>query len=133
MLDASVTLSWIFEGERDGYAVASARHVGAHGALVPALWRWEIQNTLLSALRRHRIDEDGVARHLADLAALPIYFDLPSMFGAELVLALQYDLTAYDAAYLELAMRHTYKLATKDEKLARAARTAGVYFEHSLD
>jgi predicted nucleic acid-binding protein len=46
--------------------------------------------------------------------------------SAALDLARTYGLTAYDATYLELAMRRAATLATFDRKLAAAARAAGV-------
>ena len=41
-------------------------------------------------------------------------------------LAREHELTAYDAAYLELAMRLGLPLATGDRKLRTAARRVGV-------
>jgi predicted nucleic acid-binding protein len=38
----------------------------------------------------------------------------------------QYDLTAYDAAYLELAIRHNLAIASSDKALVKAAQAAGV-------
>lgn len=128
VVDVSVAASWIFADERDAYAIGAADHVAKHGGLVPALWRWEMQNVLLFALRRKRISDDLLAQHVADLQELPLDFDFSPGFGVELALAREHNLTVYDAAYLELAMRRACKLATKDEELARAAKSAGVYF-----
>jgi predicted nucleic acid-binding protein len=127
VIDASVTASWIFSDERDAYSVRVADRVAAAGAVVPALWRWEIQNLLLSALRSKRIDSDALARYVSDLGELNIVFDFTPGFGTELALARKYALTVYDAAYLELAIRRNYKLATKDAELKKAAETAGVF------
>ncbi len=46
--------------------------------------------------------------------------------GAILSLALRYDLSSYDAAYLELALRKQLPIATQDEALREAAWAAGV-------
>ena len=128
VVDTSVTMAWIFADERDAYSLAAARRVDAQGGAVPALWRWEVENTLLSALRRNRIDEAELEQHLLDLQSLPIEVDGTSGFGSEVSLARQFDLSVYDAAYLELAMRRNCKLATNDEALRKAARSSGVYF-----
>jgi predicted nucleic acid-binding protein len=40
--------------------------------------------------------------------------------------AQQYDLTAYDATYLEIAREQQLPVATLDRKLAAAAEQAGV-------
>ena len=128
VIDASVTAAWIFADERDAYSLQVADHIANHKGLVPALWRWEIQNTLLSAMRRKRIREASLAQHLSDLQELNIEYDFTPSFGAEVSLAKEHRLSVYDAAYLELAMRRNGKLATKDDSLRRAAESAGVYF-----
>ena len=46
--------------------------------------------------------------------------------GDTLNLARRYQLSAYDAAYLEVALRTGLPLATLDAALAKAATTAGV-------
>jgi predicted nucleic acid-binding protein len=43
-----------------------------------------------------------------------------------LSLALRFQLTSYDAAYLELALRLQLPIATRDDALAEAAWAAGV-------
>jgi hypothetical protein len=53
-------------------------------------------------------------------------FKLPS-------LALQHELTAYDAAYLEVALRLGLPMATKDKALKRAMANAGVTLVQSHD
>lgn len=42
------------------------------------------------------------------------------------LVAVNYNLTGYDAAYLELAMRKTLPIATLDDELRKAARAAGI-------
>jgi|SRR5581483_3656541 len=131
VVGASIAMSWIFEDERDEFALDIAQYVDRCGALAPVLWRWEVQNTLLSALRRKRIDEDQLANRPSDIEALPIEFDVPFGFGTEVALARQFNLTVYDAAYLELAMRRNCHLATKDVALRKAAKVSGVPFTSS--
>jgi predicted nucleic acid-binding protein len=46
--------------------------------------------------------------------------------GPVVALARTHNLTAYDASYLELAMREGIPLATLDDKLQAAAVTSGV-------
>jgi len=127
VLDASVTASWIFADERDAYSRYVAEKVAADGGVVPALWRWEIQNVLLSALRSKRVGDADLAQNLADLQALNIQVDLEPGFGLETSIARKHGLTVYDAAYLELAMRRNCKLATKDAALRRAAEATDLY------
>jgi predicted nucleic acid-binding protein len=124
VIDASIAIAWSFPDERDAESVAAGQYVLRERALVPPLWRWEVQNVLRNAERRGRIAEETTSRVLRSLAALPFSVD-PSptgvTFGAELLLARRFALSVYGAAYLELAVRRGIRLATKDAALRAAA------------
>jgi predicted nucleic acid-binding protein len=96
---------------------------------VPPLWWYEMSNLLVAAVRRRRLTQAAMA-HLAELyASLPLRTDAaPSaaISGAIQRLAIQQGLSAYDAAYLELAHRLGTGLATIDRDLERAAKSSGV-------
>ena len=128
VVDASVAIAWLDfeEGDR---AEASLARVESEGAMVPSLWRLEIANVLRTAVRRKRIDEIFVAHSLARLERLDIVTDAETdshAWGATRTLSRKYDLTLYDAAYLELAIRRKLPLASRDNELLAAARKAGV-------
>ncbi|SRR5579884_2598947 len=96
-------------------------------AVVPFLWFYEIGNALTVACRR-RITYEQAAEYLARIPGLPVSVDDPDPAS---VLALPnvartYDLTNYDAAYLELAIRRKLPLSTTDRALRRAAGRAGI-------
>jgi predicted nucleic acid-binding protein len=98
-------------------------------ALVPAIWHLEVGNVLLGAMRKKRIDQAGVETFFSRLGDLEILVDAETAdraWNKTLDLAQQHRLPAYDAAYLELAMRHGVPLATLDKELAAACRTTGV-------
>jgi predicted nucleic acid-binding protein len=130
VLDASVALSWCFEDEASALGDAVLRHLERDAAIVPAIWPIELANGLRSAERRGRLDRQSVEAVGALLMALPIQVEessrLDEALGRILPLALEASLTAYDAAYLDLALRHGLPLATADDQLARAAQAAGV-------
>ena len=129
VLDASAVAAWCFEDESDPAADALLDRVATDGATVPALWVFEVANLLAGAERRDRVDAARAATFLELLAALPIAVDprpaadLPLPL---LAIARGTGLTAYDAAYLELALRTGATLATRDARLRAAAVTAGV-------
>jgi predicted nucleic acid-binding protein len=132
VLDASMALAWLIE-RVDPAEAALARKafnkVSASGAQVPALWYAEVANTLLVFERAKRLKEQASLSYLADLALLTITQDDLSPASRQprvLDLGRMHSLSAYDATYLELAMRRATILATFDRKLAAAARTAGV-------
>jgi predicted nucleic acid-binding protein len=126
VLDCSVTLPWFFEDETDGYADAILHLLAREEATAPALWPLEVVNGLVGAERRGRLSTEDVTNALAMLAELDIAVEQQSpMPTAVLTVAREYRLTAYDAAYLELAMRENLPLATNDRDLAEAAKRAG--------
>lgn len=129
VIDASITLTWCFEDEVTADTEAIGTRVDSEGAVVPHLWRLEIANALLSAERRGRLDRAKLEQRLELLAALPISTDPDTGIHAwadTLLLARAQRLTLYDAAYLELAIRRNFELATLDRDLQRAARKMGV-------
>jgi predicted nucleic acid-binding protein len=80
------------------------------------------------AVRRKRITNQQRSGYLARIPQLPVLADHadPAIILKLPDLAYTYDLTNYDAAYLELAMRRKLSLATTDQALRRAAGKAGV-------
>src|SRR5580658_5129301 len=92
-------------------------------AVVPALlWLYEVANVVELAVRRGCIPKETAEAFLHSLADLPIEVENPSrsqVFLAVRALAGQYQLTAYDAAYLELAIRHQLPIASLDTALSR--------------
>jgi predicted nucleic acid-binding protein len=128
VLDSSATLAWIYGDETTDAIRAVFDMVADAGAIVPALWRLEVANSLTVAVRRNRIDAEFRRAALADLVLLDIATDQHTdnnAWAETLKLADRYRLTLYDAAYLELAQRTKLPLATLDRDLDAAARTAG--------
>lgn len=129
VLDASVALAWCFEDEGGDYATGVLETLRASEAIAASLWPLEVSNGLLTAERRGRIDRAGCTRFTALLRALPIVIDPVARqraFGATYALARKHALTAYDAAYLELAVRIGVPLASLDVPLQKAAEAEGV-------
>jgi predicted nucleic acid-binding protein len=128
VLDCSVTMAWLFMDEANKRTDALLTLAIEQGALVPNLWHLEVANVLTQAQRRGRISTAQSAERVALLEQLPIVVD-PETSGRGLrevlAIATDYQLSSYDAAYLELAMRHALPLATVDKTLAKAARKAG--------
>lgn len=129
VLDSSATLAWIYANETTDKIRVLFDQVADAGAVVPALWRLEVANSLTVAVRRGRIDEEFRRYALADLALLDITTDQHTeshAWGDALRLADRFRLTVYDAAYLEIAQRRTLPLATLDTALCTAAVNLGV-------
>jgi predicted nucleic acid-binding protein len=129
VVDASVALAWCFPDERNAYAQAVLEELRHRKGIVPSLWPLEITNAILVGERRGRVAPTDVSRFLALLSELSFAIDTLTAqrcVGAILPLARANALSAYDAAYLELAMREGLVLATIDDKLRKAAKASGV-------
>ena len=129
VLDASLTLSWFFKDERTPRADAVLTEVTENGAVVPALWRLEVANALQMAVRRKRIDAAFRNSALTQLSRLSISTDPDTdayAWTVTLQLADRFQLTLYDAAYLELASRRVLPLATLDRELRDASAALGI-------
>src|SRR5262245_41540024 len=126
VLDASLALSFVLKDESTPATDAILDGFGEGAvAYVPALWRWEVGNALLMAQGRKRITAADANRHLAHLRNLPIELDdgaSEEAWSATLLLAQKHDLTLYDAAYLEAAIRNGVALASLDTELRAAAK-----------
>ena len=129
VVDASLTLSWCFEDEATPYSRSVLATLETTYAVVPALWSFEVANVLACAERKQRITQEGVAEFLETLRRLPIQIERREalwLWQGILPLVRLHGLSAYDAAYLELAKRERMSLATLDHDLLNASRTIGV-------
>ncbi|MBV8133975.1 MAG: type II toxin-antitoxin system VapC family toxin [Alphaproteobacteria bacterium] len=129
VIDASVALAWCFSDERTEAAIRLLERLAAEAASVPAIWHLEIANVLALSERRRRTTPTRSAEFIALLETLEIVIDEETptrALGRVLDLAREERLTAYDAAYLELAMRLGVPLASKDVDLCDAAERLGV-------
>lgn len=127
VVDASVTAAWLLPEEATAYTEAALQATATGDVWVPSLWQLETNNLLLSAQRRRRIT-DAKRRELVAAAAgirLRVDRDAVSMIALD-DLASAHGLSAYDAAYLELALRRCLPLATLDAALRKALNKAGV-------
>jgi predicted nucleic acid-binding protein len=129
VLDASVALAWCFEDEQTPAVMSLLDRVAETGGTAPMLWPLEALNGLLAAERRRRLAAEKRATLAAFLRDLPITLDgdtAERAWDATARLAAQFQLTAYDAAYLELAQRRRLPLASLDQDLRTAAIACGL-------
>ena len=129
VLDCSVTLAWCLPDEDQGVAAAMLNEAAQDGALAPWIWPYELANGLLQAESRGRLTSQRTVTFLAGLNRLAVVVESeqPERVLSEIrQLGQMHRLTAYDAAYLDLALRTKSSLATFDKRLAAAARSAGV-------
>ena len=126
VVDASVSVCWFMPDERHAIADAALRRIRLDPAVTSVLWWYELRNVLIVAEQRGRLDGAKTARVLRLLGGLAVATDADVEEEALTQLARRYRLTVYDAAYLELALRKRYPLATLDVALSIAAQAEGV-------
>jgi predicted nucleic acid-binding protein len=131
VLDCSVAAAWCFADEKNAYVDTVLEGFSdGYEALVPPLWVLEVVNVLALAERRKRLLPAETAHFFGLCSSLPIFLEqamttvgehreLPSLCRTQ-------GLTAYDAAYLQTAIRNGIPLATQDEALRAACRRCGV-------
>ena len=130
VIDASVTLPWCFDDEATAYTEGLLNRCAAgEEVMVAAVWPLEITNGLLYARRRGRVTAERVEQFLTQILRFRIQvepFTTQQAVREVRQVAQAYQLTAYDAAYLALALRFQLPLATLDAELITAAQAAGV-------
>ncbi len=132
VLDNSVAMCWFF-GDGKPQELLYARNVlGAMAeasAVVPVTWGLEVSNVIARAEAKGLVTEARSEAFLEMLQGIDIEVDKATFLHAlsdTLQLARRFRLSAYDASYLELALREGLPLATLDEDLQKAAKKAGV-------
>jgi len=132
VIDASVAASWCFPDERTAEtdAVLEALSNSAE-AIAPRLWAYEIRNSVLIGIRRKRITSAHAEEFFQDLQSFRIRLVDPPSYKDLFTLATRHDLTIYDAAYLDTALRESLPLASLDKNLIRATERTGLkLFQH---
>jgi predicted nucleic acid-binding protein len=125
VLDSSIVLAMAMDDEEARLAEEAIRAAIETGAVAPTLFWYEVRNALIVNQRRGRISAERILEFLGEIDALPVRWDFPPPSERTIELAHAHQLTVYDAAYLELAIRLDEPLAPLDQRLQTAARTSG--------
>jgi predicted nucleic acid-binding protein len=127
VLDNSVLCGWFLANQATPYSDGVACQLSESDAHAPWLLQLEFTNVLRTACRRGSLTVMAAREIVDQVALLPIRIDpTPPPPAALLSLALRFQLTTYDAAYLELALRRQLPIATRDAELAEAAWAASL-------
>ncbi len=129
VIDASAMGPLIIPDEYDELISILPQILASDDALVPQHWRLEVANLARMAVRKKRLTEKLLVEAFNTLSIFDIVLDPHTdtyAWDKSLRLATQYDLSAYDAAYLELAIRSKRIFVTKDKALIRAAHSEKV-------
>ena len=128
--DASVAVAWVHPAQATSETAAMLKALGEGIPVeVPSIWPVEVANALLVLVRRRLLTEDDRVDGLEWLREAPVRIDHESASLALTrlsTIAADYNLSIYDAAYLELAQRRRLLLGCRDRALRHAAKRAGV-------
>jgi predicted nucleic acid-binding protein len=117
-------MAWCFSDEAESYPDSVLEKLVSVSAFVPSIWPLEVGNVLCAAERRKRLSYADSIRFLELLNELPIIVEPESperMLKEVFLLAREYNLSTYDASYLDLAMRKGLPIASLDHALKEAA------------
>jgi predicted nucleic acid-binding protein len=127
VIDCSVGIAWLFDEQADDYTEAALNALVGTFAVAPRWWNVEVLNVLLTLERRKRLAAGKVVDLLRHMQRLPVHLRESQTSVFELhALAIQHQLTSYDALYLEAALATGLPLATRDKALQQAAIESSV-------
>lgn len=132
VLDNSVSMRWLLLDGSDAdlaYAEKVSLALDSTDCVVPVLWHIELANGITRAETGQLLSPAATHTFLTVVKSLPIIIDEESPLRSltdTLDLARKYRLTAYDATYLEIAIRLQIAIATLDIDLLKGAKRAGV-------
>ncbi len=128
MIDASVALSWVLPAEDTNQALSLRSYALDNPEvllLVPPNFWYEVANVLWVAIRRKRMNRQDALKALELLVSFEFM-----VWSADpkncLKLSIVHDLSAYDTAYLDLALEKQATLWTMDHPLKKVAESLGV-------
>jgi len=132
VLDNSVSMRWLLASEKisdQNYSESVLQSMKYFDAFVPTLWHLEAVSVLIGAEKRSEVSIGEIEAFISQLENLPIHVDTLTAhqaFNRTMTLSKAYNISSYDASYLELSIRKGYPLASLDKKLLKATKQANV-------
>lgn len=129
VIESSIVMAWCFQDKATLATNRLLERMVTEAAAVPAWWSLEITDMLALAERKKRITAAQIAQFIALIESFDLEVDdqAPGRAFAQLLpLCRSHELSSYDAAYLDLAMRLQLPLATLDDDLRAAAKALGI-------
>lgn len=128
ILDCSVYMSWCLNEDTAQASTKILKAITKNEIIVPSLWAYEVANTLAVAVRKKLINVADAHRLINDIQLLPLEFDNPTIENMSDIfnIANQHHLSAYDAAYVELALRENMPLASFDKDMIKISKKLGI-------
>ena len=125
VLDNSIVMSWFFEDECSLQSEKILQRLKTQRAIVPSLWAYELSNALFISENKRKLATNDSKQFIDLLSKLPIFIESNEPFqfaNRVLPICRKYAVTAYDAAYLDLADIKRIPIATFDKKMRATAK-----------
>ena len=125
--DNSVIVAWFVASQSSAETEALLERAVTEDVYVPFIWRAEFAATLLAFSHNRRLPLARVSVIPDEIDQLDFVHDpAPPSTRTLVEIGRRHSLSAYDACYLELAMRLRLPLAVRDAPLRKVASRAGV-------
>ncbi|MCK5579966.1 MAG: type II toxin-antitoxin system VapC family toxin [Candidatus Omnitrophica bacterium] len=121
-------MSWCLNEETVETSSKILKSIIKNEIVVPCLWVYEVTNTLTTSVRRNKLSVAETHHLINDIQLLPIEFDKPTIEDMFSIfnIANEHKLSAYDAAYIELALRTNTPIASFDKDVIKVAKKLGI-------
>jgi len=128
ILDCSVYISWCLREETIKESSKVLKSIIKNEIIVPSLWAYEVTNVLTISVRRYKLTVAETHSLINDIKLLPIEFDTPTIEDISNIfnIANEQKLSAYDAAYIELALRTNTPIASFDKEVVKVSEKLGI-------
>lgn len=128
VVDNSVAIAWSLKNQATEYTERLLTEASLGLLHTAFIWPAEFANVINVVVRRGMITEERGSEIVAFARDFDFIVDRPPDSPTLYRLCREHNLSAYDAAYLELAMRLNMPLATRDADLASAAKKLNLFF-----
>lgn len=121
-------MSWCLNEETVKTSSNILKSIIKNEIIVPGLWAYEVANTLTISVRRNKLTVAETHSLINDIQLLPIEYDKPTTENISNIfnVASEHKLSAYDAAYIELALRTNLQIASFDKEVIKVSKKLGI-------
>ena len=121
-------MSWCLNEDTIKASSKILNSITKKGIIVPSLWVYEVTNTLTVSVRRKKLTVADAHDLINNIQLLPIEFDKPTIENMSNIfnIANEHKLSAYDAAYIELALRTNTQIASFDKEVIKVSGKLGI-------
>jgi predicted nucleic acid-binding protein len=128
VIDNSVVVAWLYAAQANEYSERILEKTNVSELHTSFIWPAEFANTASVMVKRGILSQELGSAMVTMANDLRLIVDnTPPNSGELYQLDRRFNLSAYDASYLELSIRLNAPLATRDVALMKASQSLGLY------